>query len=42
MTDAYTICIDQLLPYTPAQVWKALTDPDLLARWLMPKVLAED
>ena len=36
MTDTYTIRIDQFLPYAPAQVWKALTDPDLLARWLMP------
>ena len=36
MTDTYTIHMNQLLPYTPAQIWKALTDPDLLARWLMP------
>jgi uncharacterized protein YndB with AHSA1/START domain len=25
-----------LLPYPPAQVWKALTDSDMIARWLMP------
>jgi len=36
MTDSCTIYIDQFLPYSPAQVWKALTDSDLLARWLMP------
>ena len=36
MTDTYTIRTDQFLPYTPTQVWKALTDPDLLAKWLMP------
>ena len=36
MTDSSTIHADQFLPYTPAQVWKALTNPDLLARWLMP------
>ena len=36
MADTYTIRTDQFLPYTPAQVWKALTDPDLIARWLMP------
>jgi uncharacterized protein YndB with AHSA1/START domain len=36
MTDTCTFRTDQFLPYTPAQVWKALTDPDLLARWLMP------
>lgn len=36
MADFCTIRIDQFLPYAPARVWKALTDPDLLARWLMP------
>lgn len=28
-TDAY-------LPHAPEKVWRALTDPDLLAAWLMP------
>jgi uncharacterized protein YndB with AHSA1/START domain len=28
--------VDQFLPRPPAQVWRALTDPVLLARWLMP------
>ena len=23
-------------PHAPAKVWRALTDPDLIARWLMP------
>jgi uncharacterized protein YndB with AHSA1/START domain len=36
MTETLTIQIDQYLPYAPAQIWKALTDPDLLGRWLMP------
>lgn len=36
MTDTLTIHCDQFLPYTPAQVWKALTTPELIARWLMP------
>jgi uncharacterized protein YndB with AHSA1/START domain len=36
MTDTYTIRIDHFLPYAPARVWKALTDPNLIARWLMP------
>lgn len=36
MTNSRTICIDQFLPYPPARIWRALTDPDLLARWLMP------
>jgi uncharacterized protein YndB with AHSA1/START domain len=36
MTETYTIRIDQFLPYTTAQVWKALTDPTLIAKWLMP------
>jgi uncharacterized protein YndB with AHSA1/START domain len=28
--------VDQFLAQPPEQVWHALTDPDLLARWLMP------
>jgi len=36
MAEFYTIRVDQFLPYSPAQIWKALTDPDLIARWLMP------
>ncbi len=26
------------LPHAPAKVWRALTDPDLLAAWLLPVV----
>ncbi|GCE07485.1 SRPBCC family protein [Dictyobacter aurantiacus] len=36
MTSSPTIAIDQFFPYPPAHVWRALTDPGLLARWLMP------
>lgn len=28
-----TIHVDQFLPHPPAKVWRALTDPELLARW---------
>jgi Activator of Hsp90 ATPase homolog 1-like protein len=28
--------VDQFLAQPPDQVWRALTDPDLLGRWLMP------
>lgn len=38
MTHTLTIAIDQVFPYPPAHVWRALTDPDLLARWLMPPI----
>lgn len=34
MTDA--IHTDTFLPHPPEQVWRALTDPELLASWLMP------
>ena len=30
------ICTDTFLPHPPERVWRALTDPDLLGRWLMP------
>ena len=28
--------VDQFVGRPVEQVWRALTDPDLLARWLMP------
>lgn len=28
--------VDQFLPRPAGQVWQALTEPELLARWLMP------
>lgn len=36
MTRAATIEVDQFLPHPPSRVWHALTDSELLARWLMP------
>ncbi|MFI0352873.1 SRPBCC domain-containing protein [Actinomadura sp. 9N407] len=34
--DRASIEVDEFLPHPPAKVWRALTEPDLLARWLMP------
>ncbi|MFF7143894.1 SRPBCC domain-containing protein [Streptomyces nodosus] len=34
--DLTTIRVDQFLPHPPAKVWRALTEPGLLARWQMP------
>ncbi|HEU5355217.1 MAG TPA: SRPBCC domain-containing protein [Actinocrinis sp.] len=34
--DLRTIAVDQFFAHSPAKVWRALTDADLLARWLMP------
>jgi uncharacterized protein YndB with AHSA1/START domain len=36
MTSDQIITVDQFLPHPPATVWRALTEPDLIARWLMP------
>ncbi|HZE31354.1 MAG TPA: SRPBCC domain-containing protein [Actinoallomurus sp.] len=36
MSDSRTIRVDEFLAHPPARVWKALTDPVLLAKWLMP------
>ncbi|MEU6882173.1 SRPBCC domain-containing protein [Streptomyces sp. NPDC046712] len=33
MTVNNTITCEKFLPHSPAAVWKALTDPDLHARW---------
>lgn len=34
--DPRAIRVDEFLPHPPGRVWRALTDPDLLGRWLMP------
>jgi uncharacterized protein YndB with AHSA1/START domain len=34
--DPRTVHVDQFLAHPPARVWRALTDPAVLARWLMP------
>jgi uncharacterized protein YndB with AHSA1/START domain len=36
MTDSRTVRVDEFLAHSPARVWRALTDPVLLAKWLMP------
>jgi uncharacterized protein YndB with AHSA1/START domain len=36
VSDPRRIEVDAYLPHPPARVWQALTDPRLLARWLMP------
>ena len=41
MTDHQTaerqvLRVEEFLPYPRESVWRALTDPDLIARWLMP------
>lgn len=33
MTENNTLTFEKFLPHPPAAVWKALTDPDLHARW---------
>ncbi|MFJ8622324.1 SRPBCC domain-containing protein [Kitasatospora sp. NPDC093550] len=33
MTENNTITCEKFLPHPPAAVWRALTDPDLHARW---------
>lgn len=34
--DPRTIRVDEFLPHPPAAVWRALTDSELMSRWLMP------
>ncbi len=36
MNNTLTIRLDKFFPYSPARVWKALTDPEVIARWLIP------
>ena len=39
MTSSEINC-DQYLPHSPAAVWRALTEPELLARWWVPSDIA--
>lgn len=34
--DLTTVRVSRYLPHPPAKVWRALTEPELIARWLMP------
>ncbi|TDC89505.1 SRPBCC domain-containing protein [Nonomuraea deserti] len=34
--DLRAIRVDQFIAHPPAKVWRALTEPELVARWLMP------
>ncbi len=36
MTETIVITCDQFLTHSPEDVWRALTDPDVLARWWVP------
>ena len=36
MSGRTAIHVDEFLPHPPDRVWRALTDPERLARWLMP------
>lgn len=35
-SDPTTITVDQFFPHPPAKVWRALTEPELIRRWMMP------
>jgi uncharacterized protein YndB with AHSA1/START domain len=34
--DLTAVRLDEFLPHPPAKVWRVLTEPELVARWLMP------
>lgn len=41
MADIREITVDEIMPHSPDLVWKTLTNPDLMGRWLMePKGFA--
>lgn len=40
MAATRTITVEYDLPYPPTKVWRALTEPSLLAKWLMPGDIA--
>jgi uncharacterized protein YndB with AHSA1/START domain len=38
-TDTQSIIVEYTLAHPPEKVWRALTDPELVERWLMPNDL---
>jgi uncharacterized protein YndB with AHSA1/START domain len=40
MAATKTITVEYDLPHPPAKVWRALTEPALLEKWLMPNTIA--
>jgi len=38
MIEAESVSLDLELPHAPQKVWRALTDPVLLAEWLLPVI----
>ena len=36
LSDTRSIVVEEVFPHAPAVIWKALTDGDLIARFLMP------
>ncbi len=34
--DTQEIIVDEVFPHTPEMLWKTLTTPELIGRWLMP------
>jgi uncharacterized protein YndB with AHSA1/START domain len=42
MADRVSIQVDSYYPHPPGRVWRAFTDPRLLAEWLMPNDLPAD
>jgi uncharacterized protein YndB with AHSA1/START domain len=39
MTETKSISLEYDLPHPPAKVWRVLTDPELVAKWLLPNDL---
>lgn len=37
-TDIRNIVVSEVFPHSPAIIWKALSDAELMSRWLMPPV----
>jgi uncharacterized protein YndB with AHSA1/START domain len=39
-TDGLSVVVERELPFPPARVWRALTEPGLIAEWLMENAFA--
>lgn len=42
MSETHAIVVEKVLAYAPDRIWRTLTTPELIAKWLMPNDFAAE